>query len=298
VPRFVFLQPPRSSANSITFEEFLGITKGRTISSAAASTKESRGPDFLELGLSKTFNLNIRADGDKLVVSLVSTLNKGDFTPVLLEIIGKDETVTVELLERRLHHLRQIYAITFLVEAGRETDVASLLRDYPSADLEHDLVAEKDKLVIVEATPGSLILSLIATSKRAYQALLYTCAVPFAQGREALLGRVTAGTALAKLEVQAKTQDIRLKGANGVIDLAKKIESIKDEDTRELIRKRLFAEMDGLTSSEVPASKTPAIAHSPDLGSPLVIDNPPSPVQSSDERKRKVARPKKQGAKN
>src|ERR1700722_9602625 len=44
-----------------------------------------------------------------------------------------------------------------------------------------------------------------------------TCAVPFAEGRKALLGRVAAGTALAELEVLAKVQDIRLKGATGAL---------------------------------------------------------------------------------
>lgn len=181
MPRFVIFQPLRSSTSSISFEDFIGISKGLSISSAAASASNSRGPDFLELGLSQTFNLRIQADGGTLVVSLVPTLNPGEFAPVRLEIIGQNETVTAELLERRIHHLRQIYAVALLIDDGREGDLGRVLREHPFADLEHDLVAEEDKLVIRDANPGSLVLSLIAKTKRAYQALLYTCAVPFAK---------------------------------------------------------------------------------------------------------------------
>ena len=191
MPRFVIVQPPRASTSPIDFEDFVGIAKGLSISSAAASASDSRGPDFLELGLSQTFNLRVQASGDALVVSLVPTLNPGEFAPVRLEIIGRNEEVTAELLQRRLHYLRQVYATALLLEDGREGDIADVLRDDPRADLEHDLVAEEDKLVIRDAGPGSLILSLVVKTKKAYRALLYTCAVPFAEGREALLEAVS-----------------------------------------------------------------------------------------------------------
>jgi len=210
----MIVQHPHSSASSIDFEDFVGIAKGLSISSAAASTLDSRGPDFLELGLSRTFNLRIQISGDALVISLISTLNPGDFAPVRLEIIGRGEVVTAELLQSRLHYLRQVYATALLLEDDRANDLAGVLRDNPRADLEHELVAEEDKLIIQDAGSGSLILSLVAKTRKAYQAILYACAAPFAEGRKALLGRVTAGTALAELEVQAKAQDVRLKGAH------------------------------------------------------------------------------------
>ena len=296
MPRFVVFQPPRSSATPISFENFIGITKGLPISSAATSTEDSRGPDFLELGLNQAFNLRLQADGDTLVVSLVSTLNPGEFAPLRLEIIGANESVTAELLEQRLHHLRQVYAITLLIDGGRESDVARVLRDQPLADLEHDLVSNDDKLVILDASPGSLVLSLIANSKKVYRALLYTCAVPFAKGREALLGKLIAGTALAELEVKAKAQDLRFKGAHEVIDLARKIEAIKDVDTRDLIRKRLLADMAGLTSTEALPSERRAINHNPTLIKSLSDSNDlpqPEPVQLQDKPRSKPKREKR-----
>ena len=246
MPKFSKFLYPNQSTTHLSFDQFISISRGLSISSAAASGEDSTGPDFLELGLSKAYNLNIQAQGDRLAVSLVSTLNKDEFAPVGFEIISSDERVTAELLEHRLHHLRQVYALVFLIENGQVNDVAHLLREHPLSDIERDLVAEEDKLVILQATPGSLHLLLIAKSKKAYQTLLYVSAVPFSRGREALLGKFEAGTALAQLEVEAKAQDLRFKGANGIIDLAKKLDTIEDKSTRELIKSRLFENMEGL----------------------------------------------------
>jgi hypothetical protein len=182
LPRFLILDPPLSPGRPIEFGEFVAIAKGLSISSAAASSRG--GPDFLELGLSRTFNLRLQADGGNLIVSLVSTLNADEFAPVRLEIIGDDEVVTAELLERRLFYLRQVYATALLLGDNREDDLAGVLRDDPRADLEHELVAEEDKLVVLDAGAGSLVLSLLAKTKAAYQAVLYACAVPFAEGRK------------------------------------------------------------------------------------------------------------------
>ncbi|WP_189046389.1 hypothetical protein [Aliidongia dinghuensis] len=230
-------------------------------------------------------------------MSLVSTLSPGEFAPVRLEIIGKDEAVTAELLERRLHHLRQVYAVALLVDDGREDDLASVLRDNPLADLERELIAEEDKLVVREASPGSLWLSLIAKSKQARRALVYACAVPFAKGREALLRRVVAGTALMELEVLAKAQDLRLKGAHGLIDLAKKIDKIKDKDTRELIRQRLLADMMGLTPTGLASSNTPALDYSPPLRAAFTSDDTPVLAELENKQKKTGAGKKRGSAK-
>ena len=272
MPKFSAFQYPSQSTTLISFEQFVNIAKGLSISSAAAASEDGIGPDFLELGLSKAYNLRMQAQGDRLAVSLVSTLNKGEFAPVIVEIISHGETVTAELLEHRLHHLRQVYALVFLVENGQISEVAHLLRQQPLADLERDLIAEGDKLVILEATPGSLYLLLIAKSKKAHRALRYACAVPFSRGREALLGKVEAGTALAQLEVEAKAQDLRLKEANGLIDLAKKLDTIENEDTREIIKNRLFDDMTRLNAVNTPF-KNNAISHNPAIPTPMLTND-------------------------
>jgi hypothetical protein len=143
LPRFLVVQNPLSPANQIDFTDFVGIAKGLSISSAAASALESRGSDFLELGLSRTFNLRIEASGDALIVSLVSTINPDEFAPVRLEIIGPEEVVTAELLQRRLYYLRQLYATALLLGDDRENELASVLRNDPNADLERELVPKR-----------------------------------------------------------------------------------------------------------------------------------------------------------
>lgn len=297
MPKFLIVSPLNSpSSSAVDFSEFVGIVKGLSISSAAASSAGGRGADFLELGLSRTFNLRLQASGNTLVVSLISTINRDEFAPVRLEIIGRNETVTAERLQGRLHSLRQVYATALLLEDGREDELAGVLHRDSQADIEHELVAEEDKLVVLDAGAGSLVLSLIAKTKKTYQALLYACAVPFAEGRKALLGRVEAGTALAALEVQAKSQDLRLKGAHGLLDLAKKLDSIKDEDTRELIRQRLFSDVVGLAATEAPTSNPLALEYSTALTIPLnpvKVGSQAEPIKKLPQRDAKPKRAKR-----
>ena len=75
---------------------FAGIAKGLSLRSAAASSLDSRGPDFQKLELSKTCNLRVQAGAGAFVVSLVSKLKPAEFAPVRLEIIHGDEVVTAE----------------------------------------------------------------------------------------------------------------------------------------------------------------------------------------------------------
>ena len=94
-----------------------------------------------------------------------------------------------------------------------------------------------------------------------------------------LLDRVVAGTALAELEVQAKAQDIRLKGAHGLLDLAKKIDAIKDEETRNLIRSRLLTDMAGLGPAEATGSRPLALEHSRSIETTLDVRPQSQPVE-------------------
>ena len=101
---------------------------------------------------------------------------------------------------------------------------------------------------------------------------MYACAVPFAEGRKALLGRLSAGTELAELEVRAKEQDLRLQHANSVVDLAKKIDTIKDANTRNLIRNRFLSDISGLASPKSQMPGQPTVEHKPSLDNPIITD--------------------------
>ncbi len=248
MPTFTIINPPAARPNQLQFDQFMGITTGLSISSMAASSDGSTGPDFIELGLSRTFNLRIQAARGTLQISLVPTLNPDEFAPIRVELVGPGEAVTAELVEKRLHHLRQLYASALIIETGREDELANVLSSNPGADIEHDLIAESEKLIVQEAVTGSLVVSFIAKSKQTLAAIKYACAIPFQEGREALLGNVKAGTALKQLEVQAKAQENQIKGALAIVDVAKKIDAIKNAETREMIRKRIFSDSAGMTA--------------------------------------------------
>jgi hypothetical protein len=99
-------------------------------------------------------------------------------------------------------------------------------------------------------------------------------------------------TALADLEVQAKAQDIRLKGALGVLDLAKKIDAIKDRTTRELIRQRFLADMAGLASTDAAEAKPRA------LESSHTLDMTFEPLKTRARAGRPVEKPKGKSGKS
>jgi hypothetical protein len=77
---------------------------------------------------------------------------------------------------------------------------------------------------------------------RSRQAFAMGLAVLYAEGREALLRRSRARTALEELAVEQKKLEIATQRANNAIDLAKKIEQIKDPSLRERVRATLQAD--------------------------------------------------------
>lgn len=249
MPKFSLFNFDNRTRRPLEFEDFLGLVKGGRISSAAARGKGSKGEDFIEFGISEMFNLRISTYNKSLQVMLIP-LSAHEFPPVQMKIIEDGENVTAELLERRLHSVRQIYAIALLIENGKENELSSFLEKNKSGDIERELIPENDKLLVKEAIPGSLWISFIAKSKATYKALLYVCAVPYARGRDALLGRLEAGTELARLEVEAKRQDQILKNAHSMVDLAQKISKIKDPEAKSLILSRLESDMKSLVATD------------------------------------------------
>lgn len=249
MPKFYLIENVLKKANDLDFGDFVQITKGMSISSLAS------GNDFLELGLSRTYNLRIQTgkNGD-LSVSLISTLNPGQMPPIRIELISDGERVTAELLERRVHALRQGYAMSLLLGDDREKELYTWLLENPRADLEAELVSTEDKLIIQEAGPGSLILTVIAKSKRTYQAVLNACALPYAEGRNALLRRVQADIALKELTVEDRSLDIKLKKAHDLLDVLKKIDSIKDKEERDEIRRSFMSNLSDFAKVEPPVT--------------------------------------------
>lgn len=209
---------------------FVSLVKGAAITSLAI------GADYIEFGLSDALNLRIDIGNN---VTIIPTTNKGDSPPVRLSIIADSEIPTAELVETRIHALRQIYAINLLVDAGREEDIEEAFRSKSPPDFEK-LIDESDKLLINSASTGSFWLTLAARSTAAWKSLTAIAPLFLDEGRQAVLERVRAKTELTKLEVIQKRNDISLQKANAVIALYSKVEKIRDPNIREAVRKELI----------------------------------------------------------
>lgn len=219
----------------LDFGALVALIKGSSIKSLAISE------DFFEIGLSDAFNLRIQGHPE---IMLISTLNKGELPPIRLQIIKDDEAATAEAIEKRLHLLRQLYAIAFLINAGRSEEVVHLLEKNPQADLEAELLKDEDRLLIKAASEGSFWLTVLTKTKAAYTSLSCIASLFYDEGRQALLKRVRANTELKKIEVEQKKVDLNFRQATNLIELIQKIEKIKDPHIRETVRNTLSSNME------------------------------------------------------
>jgi hypothetical protein len=226
-----FSDPIRGTQFMLDFAELVTLIKGSSIKSMAI------GDDFFELGLSDSFNLRIQGQPD---ISLISTLNKGERPPVKLRIIAQGKTPTAEDVEKRIYSLRQLYAIAFLVNAGRTKEYA-ILRINLSANFEARL-NKKDRLFITAASEGSFWITVLAKTGAAFKSLSSILPLFYDEGRQALLERMRATTDLKKLDVQQK----EIKVASNFVDLIGKIDKIKDPEMRTRVQQALSANMSAL----------------------------------------------------
>jgi hypothetical protein len=198
----------------LDFGEFVSLVKGASITSLATAD------NFLEFGLSDGYILRIDSQNNVNLFQYLKIL------PVRINLITNDETPTAQLVELRLHALRQIYAINCLVNAGKEDDIANAFRTDSAFDLE-DLIDTANKLFVISASPGSFWLTVTTRTMAALKNFGNIFPLFYDEGRQAVLERVRANTDLAKLDVDKKRSDIQIQRASGLIDLYIKIEKIK-----------------------------------------------------------------------
>ena len=177
-----------------------------------------------------------------------------NFRPVRLSILGNKELPTAQLVESRLHSLRQIYAISFLIDAGRKIDISNATTD----DLE-DLIDPADRLFIVSAGQGSFWLEVTAKTAAGIKSLKNIVPLLLDEGRQAVLERAKANTELAKLEVKKKHLEIDTQKANAVIDIYNRVDEMKDPIVKELFKAKLTESIiaSGNLIPILPSSKLP-----------------------------------------
>ena len=243
----LFIDPINDRQIPLSFAELVSLVKGSSIKSMALAD------DFVELGITDAANLRIQGS---FRILLFSTLNKGENPPLRLRILANGETPTAKTVEQRIHSLRQLYALSFLINEGRSGEAAKLLEQNPNADLE-DALKPNERLLISAAGEGSFWLTVLAKTKTAFKNLNYIAPLFFEEGRQAIVERVRAGTKLKQLEVQEKEINLSFQSANKVIDLVQKVDKIKDTGTRERVRLALSTNAHALGQHLPPALPAP-----------------------------------------
>ena len=218
-----YIDPIGGDRVELHLGDLAALTKGSSIRSMALSD------DFIELGLSDELNLRIQG---RISVLLISTLNKGQLPPVKVQIVTDKEAPTAAVVERRIHSLRQLYAATFLLNAGRADEIAKALENNSSADLEEILSAD-ERLFVSAASEGSFWLTLLTKTTTAFQSLSNIITFLYPEGRAAWLDKIRAKAELEKLAVEKTRTDVAFERANRYIDLVQTIGKIKDPWVRQ-----------------------------------------------------------------
>jgi hypothetical protein len=136
-------------------------------------------------------------------------------------------------LEKRLRNLRQVYALAFLLNQGRQKELADAIRGNPEADIEHQLLAKDEWLHIQAAGPGSFLATVLSKVRGAGQKSLYAVGVLFSEGRDLLIDNLRTGNAIKKEELRKNQIANDKAAADAAFDIYKKLNSIKNPKDRE-----------------------------------------------------------------
>jgi Xaa-Pro aminopeptidase len=237
VARIFISNPSKGVIYETDFATLVSVIKGTSIINATNSDR------FIELGLTEHFVVRIdNMEIGALRVNLVSTLSPNEISPARVQLVAEGEAPNAARVEQRLRNLRQVYAIIFLLNAGRADELASSLRKNPNTDLE-DLVPQEERLYLEAAGPGTWWVSVFTRIKGAGQKALNTLSLIYGEGRELLLRRVRAETVGKEADAvikgqkaeqeKIKTDQNRVKA---LADMLKTIRTVKNPDERAAIR--------------------------------------------------------------
>ncbi|OQA91206.1 MAG: hypothetical protein BWY26_01105 [Elusimicrobia bacterium ADurb.Bin231] len=182
-------------AVSSTFEEFISIVKGHSITSGA-----DWGADRFELGLSGGIMVRFFRTNNNITINLISTQNKDEIPPLVVALGDMPQRVPIGVIERKLNGLRTLYAIFYLTETGRSKELESYLIRHPHGDIEQSLLEDSERLNIESISYGSWLMTIWASSKKTYDSLRSVVGLVFERGRDAYL---------RKLEAQAKLSEAK-----------------------------------------------------------------------------------------
>jgi len=152
--------------------------------------------------------------------------------------------VTAEEIERRIHALRQLYALTFLLEADRVHDIPVSER-LSDIDLEQ-LLSKDERLRLLATGLGSFWVTLGNFTAAGRRAVIAIAGMFYVDGRRALLQHLRAQAESEELDVQKKKMELEFAKADKTLDLLQRIEKIKDPVLKEKVRFALTQNMQTL----------------------------------------------------
>ena len=239
-----------SEQTASTFDEFVSITKGRSIVSAA-DWENGR----LELGLSGGAMLRIFwPPTTEAEINLIGTVNRNELPPFLISLGDMPQRVPLAIVERKLRGLRTLYAIFFLYHTDKLDELFRFLEANPDGDIEHELLSEDDALYIESISYGSWVLAVWAKTRESYKAISSVAGLAFDRGREAFLQKMEADTRLVqakarKEEISADTDEFQLKKSQ--LDYMLKILSkVQSPQLREKLESKMINAARDLTSGD------------------------------------------------
>ena len=176
-----------------SFQDFVNITKGRSIISAA-----DWGENRFELGLSGNLMIRFFTEGNNNRINIINTTNQEEIQPIALSLGDMPQQISISVIEKKLKGLRTLYAILFLLQTGREKDLESYLIKHPHGDIEEHLLNENEKLKIESISYGSWLLTIWTKTKEAFLAIKSVAFLVYERGREAFLKKMEAEANIAK----------------------------------------------------------------------------------------------------
>lgn len=216
------------------FAEFINIVTGRSVISGA-----DWGNDRIEFGLSGDGMVRIFWTPDGLHANFISTTNKGDIPPLMLQIVDGEKRLPARILEKRLRALRTLYAIVHLSLTDRFNLVQDALSKDPFYDLE--FLLHYDELLYIEClAPGSWYVTLWSKVRASYHSILQTVSIVSERGREALLRKLEAEARLKELDVEEKEFENFTKKADYGLSLMDRLSS---DSAKTALRNRVEEEL-------------------------------------------------------
>jgi len=237
------------------FEEFISIVKGRSIVSAA-----DWGEERFELGLSGDLMVRFFKTDDGTAINLISTRNP-DENPSLVIVLGDmPQKIPISVIERKLHGLRTLYAIFYLIYDERARELESYLIRHPQGDVERALLTVEEQIYIESISYGSWILTVWAKTKKAYRAISSVAGLAFERSREAFFRKTEAEARL--IEAQADKQEIenlreRFNLKRDQFDyLLEAIQQMEIPEIREQLKSRIIQATKNLTLGDQSNAKS------------------------------------------